>query len=531
MGLQLRPVQMDEEQRSIRQRFKDDRRYFAERCLKIRNKAGELVPFLFNSVQVYVDELLDKQRRETGKVRALVLKARQEGLSTYIGGRYYHQAIHRRGCQVFILSHDQDATNNLFGMVDRFHKNNRPGIGPRTGAANAKELYFPGLDSGYRVATAGAKSAGRGSTVQLFHGSEVAHWPNAREHVAGSMQQVPDLPGTEIVLESTANGIGGEFHERWQQAEAGDGDYQAIFVPWNWDDSYQRPAPLGFELNDEEEELGRLFGLTVEQLVWRRAKLAELKDPNLFKQEYPLSAAEAFQATGHDAFIPSQLVLQARKRTCEAIGSLIIGVDPARFGDDGFAIAWRQGRKVLKVERKHKLDTIQGANWVRQIIDADGPARVFIDVGGSGAGVVDVLKDFGEPYSRLCDGVNFGGSPQDPTSVGQRGEVIPGARNRRAEMWMRSKDWLTDEGGADLPDDDALHADAVAPSYRYDARQFLVLEAKEDIRKRGLRSPDGWDAVALTFASPVRSASASIGSDRWKRFRGMGQGARSLWGG
>jgi hypothetical protein len=527
MGLQPRVLQMDAEQQSIRQRYKDDRRYFAERCLKIRSKSGELIPLQFNGVQDYVDGLLDKQRRETSKVRALVLKARQEGLSTYIAARYYHQVIHRRGCQVFILTHDQDATNNLFGMVDRFQRNNRPGIGPRTGAANAKELVFSGLDSGYRVATAGGKATGRGSTVQLFHGSEVAHWPNASDHMAGAVQQVPDLAGTEIVLESTANGIGGEFHERWQQAEAGDGDYQALFVPWYWDSSYQRPPPLGFELNDEEEEHGRLYGLSVEQLVWRRAKLAELKDPNLFRQEYPATAAEAFQATGHDAFIPSQLVLQARKRTCEGIGSLILGVDPARFGDDGFAIAARQGRKVLWVERRFKLDTIQGANWVRKLIDDLGPARVFIDVGGSGAGVVDVLKDFGEPYSKLCDGVNFGGSPQDPVSVGARGETVPGPRNRRAEMWMRLKDWLTDEGGADLPDNDALHADMVAPSYRYDARQFLLLESKEDIRKRGLRSPDGADAVALTLASPVRAQGAASG-DRWRRLRG-GM-ARSLWG-
>jgi hypothetical protein len=521
---------MDPEQQAIRQRYKDDRRYFAERCLKIRSKSGEVVPFLFNGVQSYVDERLDRQLRETGKVRALVLKARQEGLSTYIGGRYYHGAIHRRGCQVFILSHDQDATNSLFSMVERFHRNNRPGIAPATGAANAKELVFSGLDSGYRVATAGSKATGRGSTVQLFHGSEVSFWPHAAEHMAGALQQVPDLAGTEIVLESTANGIGGPFHEKWQQAEAGDGDYQAIFVPWFWASEYARPVPLGFELNDEEEEYGRLYGLTLEQLVWRRAKQAELRDPMLFKQEYPATAAEAFQATGHDAFIPSALILQARKRECEAVGSLIIGVDPARFGDDGFAIAARQGRKVLWVERRHKLDTVQGANWVRQIIDQYEPARVFIDVGGTGAGVVDLLKDFGDPYARLCDGVNFGGSPEQPTSVGANGAVVPGPRNRRAEMWMRLKDWLTDEGGADLPDDDALHADLVAPSYRYDARQFLLLESKEDIRKRGLRSPDGGDAVALTLASPVRAGGmASTGSTRWKRMKG--QLGRSLWGG
>ena len=280
-------IAMDAEQRAIRQRYKDDRRYFAERCLKIRAKSGELVPFLFNGVQNYVDGLLDQQIRETGRVRALVLKARQEGLSTYIAGRYYHQVIHRRGCHCYILTHDQDATNNCFAMVDRFQRNNKPGIGPRVGASNAKELFFPGLDSGYRVATAGAKAAGRGSTVQLFHGSEVAHWPNAKDHMAGAVQQVPDLDGTEIVLESTAAGIGGEFHERWQQAEAGDGDYQAIFVPWFWSLEYARPAPLGFELNEEEEEHGRLYGLNLEQLVWRRAKMAELKDPALFKTEYP----------------------------------------------------------------------------------------------------------------------------------------------------------------------------------------------------------------------------------------------------
>ena len=274
-------LQMDDEQKAIRQRYKDDRRYFAERCLKIRSKSGELVPFLFNGVQAYVDAKLDEQVAATGKARALVLKARQEGLSTYIGGRYYHAVTHRRGCQVYILTHEQDATNNLFGMVERFHRHNRSGMGPRTGAANAKELYFPGLDSGYSVGTAGSKAVGRSKTIQLFHGSEVAHWPNAGEHFAGVVQAVPDLPGTEIVLESTAAGIGGEFHERWQQAEAGDGDYLSIFVPWFWSSEYSRPPPLGFELNDEEEEYGQLHGLNLDQLVWRQRQAggAERSEP------------------------------------------------------------------------------------------------------------------------------------------------------------------------------------------------------------------------------------------------------------
>jgi hypothetical protein len=96
-------------------------------------------------------------------------------------------------------------------------------------------------------------------------------------------------------------------------------------------------------------------------------------------------------------------------------------------------------------------------------------------------------------------------------------------------MWMRSRDWLEEEGGADIPDDDALHADAVAPGFKYDMRQYLLLESKEDIRKRGLKSPDGWDAIALTFASPVASPSRVRESDReWRRWQRTRSGV-SVW--
>src|SRR5882762_2529445 len=129
-------------------------------------------------------------------------------------------------------------------------------------------------------------------SIRLLHGSEVAFWPNASSHFAGVVQTVPDLPGTEIILESTANGMGDEFHQRWQQAEAGVGDYIAVFVPWYWHEDYMRPAPSSFVLDDEESEYQASHGLTLGQMVWRRAKIAELKDPLLFKQEYPATAAE-----------------------------------------------------------------------------------------------------------------------------------------------------------------------------------------------------------------------------------------------
>ena len=80
-------------------------------------------------------------------------------------------------------------------------------------------------------------------------------------------------------------------------------------------------------------------------------------------------------------------------------------VDPARFGDDAFAIVNRTGRKVSKIERRYRLNTVEGANWVKAIIDLLLPRAVFIDVGNMGAGVIDILRDFGEPYSDLVIGV------------------------------------------------------------------------------------------------------------------------------
>jgi hypothetical protein len=450
--------------------------------------------------------LEEHAQRNRGRVRVIILKARQQGCSTYIGARFYHKATHVRGQQVFILTHEQAATDNLFDMANRFHEYCPGLMRPHTGAANAKELNFDRLDSGYTVGTAGTRATGRSRTLQLFHGSELAFWPNAADHFSGVLQAVPDLPGTEVVLESTGHGLGGEFHERWQQAEAGIGDFEAIFVPWFWSDEYRREVPKDFVLDDEELECKDQHGLTLEQMVWRRAKIAELKDLTLFKQEYPGTAREAFEFSGDDSFIKPELVMRARKANLDGIGPLVVGADPARFGDDRFSLAWRRGRKVFKVESRTKVDVVAGANWIKHVIDTDKPARLFIDLGGVGAGTFDILQSWGEPYDKIVVGINFGGEPQEPVRYLRGGGKEPGPRNRRAEMWERSREWLNGVGGADIPDIDSLHTDACGPSYSYDLNQRLVLESKEKLRARGIRSSDEWDAVALTFAEPVKDA-------------------------
>src|SRR5690606_9182965 len=149
----------------------------------------------------------------------------------------------------------------------------------------------------------------------------------------------------------TANGYDAMFFPMWQDAEAGLSDYIGIFIPWYWQDEYRKPVPADFALNEEERDYAKAYGLDDEQMAWRRAKIVELKDPILFKQEYPATAAEAFQVTGHESFIPVEPVLAARKAQCLPIGAHVVGVDPAREGADRTVFIHRRGRKAWGIEQ------------------------------------------------------------------------------------------------------------------------------------------------------------------------------------
>lgn len=495
-------------EQEARLRLRDDLEFYARNCLKIRSKGGEIESFVFNRAQQFIHSRLEEQKTLIGKVRALILKGRQQGCSSYVSGRFYHASTWNKGVQTFILTHEDQATQNLFKMVNRYHDHCPIFVKPSTGAANAKELFFDKLDSGYKIGTAGTKAVGRSSTIQLFHGSEVAFWPNADDHASGVLQAVPDLPGTEVILESTANGVGNYYHQNWQAAERGEGEFIAIFVPWFWQDEYRKEVPPDFVMTEEETEYAQAYDLDPQQIMWRRNKIIELKDPNLFKQEYPATAAEAFQMSGHDSFIKPEAVARARKHEAQESGPLVIGVDPARFGDDGTAMARRRGRKIPKVEIRHKLSTMEVVGWIKQVIDTEFPAKVFIDVGGLGAGIYDRLVEMG--YGKIVVAVNFGSSPLEPPRRDKDGRLMGGDPvNRRAEMWMASRDWLDQPGGVDIPDKDSLQADACGPGYKYDSNANVLIESKQDMRRRGVKSPDEWDSVVLTFAEPVAAKPAS----------------------
>jgi hypothetical protein len=487
-----------------RQRLKDDFEYYAKNCLFIRTKSDGVQSFELNKAQLYIHEQLEDQRKKTGKVRAILLKGRQQGASTYTEGRFMWRTTHQKGVKAFILTHEEDASKSLFTMAKRYYEYLPQPVRPSISASNARELVFPVLDSGYSIGTAGNKAVGRSQTNQFFHGSEVAFWPNASEHAKGILQTVPDADGTEVIYESTANGVGNFFHNQWKLAESGQSDFMAIFVPWFWQDEYRKKPPADFVRTPEEGDLGKYYGLDDSQVFWMRRKIVELSvdgrdGSKSFMQEYPMNAAEAFQVSGGDGLITSANVVRARNNTASGSGPLIVGVDPSR-GGDRFSLVKRQGRKAYDLKSwsgeevdklgkavskcKHVLDTVCS-------VAGKKPDMMFIDA-GCGIEIVDRLHELG--YEGRVKAIYFGSSPLDDLKY----------KNKRGEMWGLMSSWLADENVmVDIPDSDELQADLCASPYDRDSHDRMVLWRKEKIKEKYGFSPDEGDALALTFAEPV----------------------------
>lgn len=198
-----------------------------------------------------------------------------------------------------------------------------------------------------------------------------------------------------------------------------------------------------------------------------------------------------FSAAGTDQLISLTDVEDAAQRhlriTDYDFAARVIGVDPARFGDDKSVIIRRQGRLCHKPDVHHKVDNMALAALVAEEIRSWRPDAVFIDE-GNGGGVIDRLRQLGHDVF----GVHFGGKPGRPRYI-----------NKRTEMWFEMRDWLT-SGGA-IPNDMQLKQDLATPTYKFTSGQDVYsLESKDDIKKRIGRSPDLGDALALTFAFPVQ---------------------------
>jgi len=218
-----------------------------------------------------------------------------------------------------------------------------------------------------------------------------------------------------------------------------------------------------------------------EEVVMARNTMAE----NQYRREFLCD----FGASMDNALITIDKVADAvaiKRTEADVAGSAkILGVDVARFGSDRSVIQKRKGLAAYEPKIFDDIDNMTLAGMVAQTITEWEPDAVFIDA-GRGEGVIDRLRQLGYFVTE----VNFGGKALKPMY-----------NNKRSEMWDGIRLWL-DDGGS-LPPNVDLKTDLCVPTYKFDSSNRLQLESKDDIKKRGGRSPDLGDALALTFSYPV----------------------------
>ena len=321
--------------REVLTEYSDDFNKFSKEQLKILPKdvSKGYVAFEMNRAQQLIHDKIEEQRQEKGNVRAIILKARQQGISTYAAGRAYWRTSHSAYTKTVVLAHDSNTSDQLFDMTRNFISSQPEAMRPEFSKSTGKELKYKDNDSSYRVYTAGSPEAGRGTTPTLLHGSEVAFWPHDDKVLAGLFQGVSNAPGTEIILESTANGASGEFYRLFKEGEEGKNQFIAIFIPWFMTDEYVLPVPKGFERTYEEDAYGAKYELTDGQVYWRRMKIAESGEEK-FKQEYPANSEEAFLVSGSAVFSLDKLNEHIIKKPVKVheYDTLTNSWDPCSYG-------------------------------------------------------------------------------------------------------------------------------------------------------------------------------------------------------
>jgi hypothetical protein len=324
-------------------------RFYLPKFLKIRTKTAELINFTINEAQNIVLHIIEDLRAKSKPVRLIILKARQMGISTLSEGLIFNDTTTSKYKNSLIIAHEDSASQNLYQMYKTFYENLPPELTPMTKHANAGELSFenptqdieekrknPGLMSKVKVATARNVNTGRSDMIHNLHASEVAFWQDAKTLMTGLMQTIPDQPNTMVIIESTANGVGGYFYDMWKQAERGENDFIPIFLPWFTDSDYTRPFDSiedkeefiskvnavfkdnsGNTVHTEEYELLNNFNLTYEQLNWRKWTIQNKcnGDVEQFCQEYPSTPDEAFIASGRPRF--STTTLKQYRKNCK----------------------------------------------------------------------------------------------------------------------------------------------------------------------------------------------------------------------
>lgn len=478
---------------------------FYQYFFKIATKQQGVKNFLLNKEQKYIQDKINNIKKYKA-LRVIILKSRQVGITTYLVARGFNYVIKKNSFKGACVAHRESASNNIFNIMKRFWEFLPNYIKPNLKVKNNKEIYYPYLDNRFNFATAGGGEIGRSDTLHFFHGSEVAFWPNLENHLAGILMAVSDDRDSELILESTAFGPYGIFYDLCMEATLNKNNFELIFIPWFWHKNYVKQIETNFEFSKEWLEYGKMHKLNDQQLMWAYDKNLILskatkedinKGPSMrFYQEFPATVTEAFTMKQSNTLLDYKQILSCSREknfinTNEHLhkSKIIFGIDIARGGGDETWMIDRMDNYIgFNVNLRLNLaDIMQIVGVISDYIKKFRPDKIFLDMGGNGAGVYDRLKELG--YGSILYLVNFGSKPYDLRKY----------LNKRAEMWGNMAEFFNSNSGFIIKDD-LLLKQLSSASYTFNSKGQMQILGKDEIRKKHGFSPDGGDAVALTFA-------------------------------
>ncbi len=495
-----------------------DPKVFIEECLSIKTKDQKTVLLKFNTAQSMIYERIKMLRAKKKPIRMIILKARQEGVSTFCEGLIFEKTVRQENTNSLIVAHEPESTDAIFAMSKLFYDMLPVDVKPMRRYDNKKQMVFenpdqkaraddPGLRSRMVISTADKVKIGRGLTLHNFHGSEVAFWKNAKELMLSVMQAIPSLPTTAVFLESTANGFGGDgeyFYQMVQDALAGKNEFELIFLPWHLMPEYSQPfaseadrKQFAETLNEYEKELLNKENLRYEQLKWRRWAIQNLcgGDLDKFKQEYPATIEESFVASSK-AVIPKQYIEAQGKFVRQPIRKLddiliyeepnlnhfySLGADPAEgIGQDDSAITVidkMTGREVGFYIGQIQPDLF--AKKIKQTAEFFNNALAVIEINNHGLAVINALKT-------------------EYTNIYQRTVFDKATNTKRKELgWKTSqttKPLMVDDFIAGLRDDD------IGLSTQATVSQMMTFVHTSESNKYGMGAETGQKDDALISA-------------------------------
>lgn len=280
-----------------------------EKSFYIIDKEMQAIPFKLNPPQ-------DRILKELSGMD-IVLKARQEGVSSLILALFAIDFITIENIRCVVISHEDKATQRLFDRVKYFlesMKRTFPGDLPyQLDIKSRHELFNKTKNSYFYIGTAGARAFGHGDTINNLHISELSRWPEQERMMIGLLQAVPK--DGRIIIETTANGFGDYFYKLWNQNKERQNPFRTHFIPWFELPEYVYPTgTVKLQYTDYEKELVNAYHLKPEQVSWRRWKINQMggdwndsKSWDSFNEQFPSTAEEAFVVSGNPVWSPTLL--------------------------------------------------------------------------------------------------------------------------------------------------------------------------------------------------------------------------------